>query len=228
MTQSHNDKVTKMVALQIQELIHSGALSDGQPLPSQRALSQMLGVSRTSLREALITLEMLGWVHSEPRKRTIIVNKEGRVPDDTAPLWRLDYSAKEIYHFRFIVESHAAGRAAMYCSDKQVKILRQNLQSFNKALKMQDLVSAAEHDHDFHHLIMSFSQNRMFADCYDSYGKSFLETQSRPLGQRKRFLEMTIEHKNILDSIVAHEPTNAEYFMRIHILKAAERAGISM
>src|SRR5688572_30455272 len=58
-------RVSATVVQQIQSLIHSGELRRGQQLPSERGLTEMLGVSRPSVREALRLLEVMGYIRSD-------------------------------------------------------------------------------------------------------------------------------------------------------------------
>ena len=64
--------VPQSVAREIQTMIRSGVLKAGEKIPSQREFSQTLGVSRASLREALLTLETLGLLKTEMGRGTFV------------------------------------------------------------------------------------------------------------------------------------------------------------
>ena len=64
--------VTEVVTRRIQEMIRSGEFPPDAKLPSQRILSERLGVSRASLREALLTLETLGLIRTLPARGTFV------------------------------------------------------------------------------------------------------------------------------------------------------------
>ncbi|MGH2346605.1 MAG: FadR/GntR family transcriptional regulator, partial [Chloroflexota bacterium] len=57
-------RVYSLVVEQIRALIESGQLKAGDKLPTERGLAEQLGVSRSSVREALSALEVLGVIHS--------------------------------------------------------------------------------------------------------------------------------------------------------------------
>ena len=60
-----NTKVYEKVIEQVKDLVKSGELKSGDKLPPERDLSEQLQVSRTSIREALRALEMLGLVETK-------------------------------------------------------------------------------------------------------------------------------------------------------------------
>jgi len=61
-----------VIAEQIQRFILEEGLQSGDPLPSERELLAQLGVSRSSLREALTALEMMGWLRSQQGRRRVV------------------------------------------------------------------------------------------------------------------------------------------------------------
>ena len=64
----HVDKVTDKIVDQLEDLIKEGKLAPGNRLPSERQLIDILGVGRSSLREALNKLEAMGYVEIKKRK----------------------------------------------------------------------------------------------------------------------------------------------------------------
>ena len=227
MTRS-DDKVARSTALQLQAMISSGELRVGQAMPSQRDLAQRFGVSRATLREALSVLETLGWTRTEPRKKTIIVDNTGLQANEAKHQWRLDYSPGEIFHLRIVIESHAAQLAAANATPAEIDHLQSNLVQFKAAVSALDLVSMAELDYAFHHQLVQCTRNRAFLECYDNYAKLFQETQRLPLSHRQRLDEPWMEHQNILGAVAAQDGAGASYFMRTHILRAADRAAAVM
>ncbi len=64
--------VPQSVAREIQSMIQNGSLKPGEKIPSQREFSQKFGISRASLREALLTLETLGLLKTEAGRGTFV------------------------------------------------------------------------------------------------------------------------------------------------------------
>ena len=228
MQKRKTDKIANMAAISIQNMIRRGELIPGQCLPSQRDLALALGVSRTSLREAISTLETLGWIKTAPRRKAIILNAAADTKATDITAWRSESSPGEIYQFRIMLECHATAQVATDATKAQLDKLWANLTDFRRLLQEEDLVSAVQCDAEFHGMIVEFSQNRLLANCYAQHAHLFRETQSRPLMQRNRLLETVWEHENILTAIVAHDPDRAAYFMKIHIMRSADRSNVQL
>lgn len=103
--------VTQTIARRLQEMIRSGELKAGERLPSQRALSEQLNVSRPSLREALLTLETLGLVQTLPARGTFVMDPATRPAQTT---WRYDdaHDLREVFQTRLLIEGELARLAA--------------------------------------------------------------------------------------------------------------------
>lgn len=221
--------VPQITARRIQEMIHTGELRQGDLLPPQRELSERMNVSRASLREALSVLETLGLLRTEPRRGTRVATAE-MLESSALHLWRFGkrYSLAEVYQFRFVTEGYAARLAAMRMSTADFGTLARNLGEFKNAVRERDLVASVQLDFGFHRLVMEHSGNRVFTDCYDSYGSVLLESQRLPLTRHERLWEPVTEHENIVQAIDRRDPDGACYFMHVHITRAADRAGISL
>jgi len=221
--------VPQSTARRIQEMIRSGELREGELLPAQRELAEHLNVSRASLREAFSVLQTLGLLRTEPRRGTIVARKEALDHNPLGP-WRFEklYSPREVYQFRFATEGHAARLAAIRICPDELGMLRRNLTDFKDSVRERDLLAMAQFDFEFHHLVMKFAGNRMFADLYGSYDSVLLESQRLPLTRRRRLWEPVSEHENVVQAIERHDPDGACYFMHVHILRAADRVGVPL
>jgi GntR family transcriptional repressor for pyruvate dehydrogenase complex len=216
---------------EIQEMIRSGRFAPGTALPGQRELAAELGASRASLREALSILTTLGLVRVEPRRGTIVPEQvepeqERQAPDGVHWRFGAQYTPEEVYQFRAIAEGQAASLAAMHLGDDELGLLRRNQQAFKEATRQLDFVSSSRHDFEFHHLIMRFSRNRMLVHLHRTYHRVLLESQRLPLAKRGRVWEPVVEHERILNALAMHDPDGAGYYMRAHVIRAAERVGV--
>jgi len=221
--------VPQATARRIQEMIRAGELREGELLPPQRDLSERLNVSRASLREALSVLQTLGLLRTEPRRGTLVARADALDGADLHP-WRFEkrYSPPEVYQFRLVTEGHAARLAAVRVSAAEIGVLVQNLRDFKDAVRERDLVAISQLDFDFHRVIMVYSGNRVFADLYGSYGSVLLESQRLPLTRHERLWEPISEHENVVQAIKKRDPDGACYFMHVHILRAADRIGVTL
>jgi GntR family transcriptional repressor for pyruvate dehydrogenase complex len=227
--------VSQSTVNRIQAMILAGKFAAGQRLPSERDLAEQLSVSRASLREALSILETLGLVRIEPHRGTFVTvntnaNEAEPVSLGSGMIWRFAsrYTLREVYQFRLLAESYAALLASMAVTDDQIDELRRIVRKHKEATRNLDFVGSSQADFELHHRIMLLSNNRIFADLHDNYQAVFLESQRVPVARHRRVWETVDEHEKIVQAIARRDPEGAEYYMRLHITRAADRVGIAL
>ncbi|MBV8913403.1 MAG: FadR family transcriptional regulator [Acetobacteraceae bacterium] len=222
------DPVWDTAVRRIQKMVRNGELQPGQALPTQRIMSERLGVSRASLREALSVLETLGVLRTEPRRGTYLTTSARS--DVGTRRWRFEShcSPAEVYQYRLVTEAYAAGLAAIRAGDEHIEDLRANVAGYKAATREGDLLAISQIDFEFHDRIMAVAGNRIFSEVHARFADMFHESQRLPLPDRERLWESVMEHENVLAAIEMHDPDGAQYFMRVHIIKAANRAGVPL
>lgn len=141
-----NRRVYEQVADQLRDLIEKGVFPRGSFLPSERLLTRRLGINRTSLREALVVLEVLGLVEIHARYGTKVVGPESRIgkakPKETddgsrclawisdselnlgPPDFDAEIPPQALLQARRLVEPEAAALAAKNASEEQLAGIR--------------------------------------------------------------------------------------------------------
>ena len=215
------------VVRKIEEMIVGGSLADGQKLPSERQLAATLEVSRASLREALSVLATLGLVRIEPGRGTFVARGEA-ASDAPQHRWRFSsrYTLQEVYQFRFITESYAARRAAMVARESDFQRLRETLEGYKAAIRGLDLEASVRADFALHEHIMKMANNRILEDAHSIYWPIMLDSQRLPAARQDRVWEAALEHERVVEAIAMRDPDGASYLMRLHITRAADRAGV--
>lgn len=213
----------------IQDLVRKGVYPPGQRLPSQRVLAEELQVSRASLREALSTLEALGFVKTEAGRGTYVVD---HTPEGAAGIteWRFSglYDLAEVYEFRYLMEPLAVRLAAIHITDEELTELRALYERYKTAIQSLDLIASSELDDQFHRLIMRCTRNRVFVDLYEKFHKVFQETQMLPFSRHERRWEPVMEHGKIVEALERRDPDGAAYYMSIHMVRATDRIGVTI
>jgi GntR family transcriptional repressor for pyruvate dehydrogenase complex len=219
----------QMAVATLQKMIEDERLPPNAPLPPQRELARELDVSRATLREALSILATIGLVSIEPGRGTFVRAASDAAEASATPSWRFAarYSPAEVYQFRYIAESHAAQLAAMNHTDAEIEELEENLQSFRKAAHALDFAAFAQIDFDFHRLIMRFSRNRLLADMHHSFARVLLESSRLPV-RRDKLWDPVTEHERVVEALKMGDPEGAGYYMRRHLSRTADRAGIAI
>src|SRR5579883_2462580 len=200
-------------------------------LPSQRTLAAELGVSRSSLREALSVLETLGLVSSEPGQRAYIIGAgNGANHDKVTVRWRYAsrYTEHDVYELRLLLEARAARLAAEKMTTRTLADLTACLAAMKDAIRHEDLLTAALKDFEFHDIIVTLSGNRLFKEIHDMNREAILETQKLPLSRHSRLWEPVQEHERVLQALEQRDPDGAAYLMQLHIIRAAERIGVRL
>jgi len=224
-----SDRVSHRIVQRLQEMISKGELKTGSFLPSERELASQFLVSRSSVREALSTLEALGFVSCEPGKRARLLGAAGK-EDNVVVRWRYAsrFNEKDVYELRLLLDASAAKLAAGKATAKMLGELSACLTRMKDAVRQKDLLAAALEDFRFHDIIVVFSGNRLFKEIHDMNRDAILESQKLPFAHHDRLWEPVQEHEQILRALEQRDPDGASYLMQLHIIRASERLGIKL
>jgi GntR family transcriptional repressor for pyruvate dehydrogenase complex len=221
--------VPKRIARELDGMIRSGELTVGAKLPSQRALSERFGASRTAIREAVSLLEASGTLRTEPGRGMFV----GR-PAAPSPRLALDgpvtsaYAKLDMCRFRYMLEGQTARLAAMRVNDRDIAELERNLQRFKAETRAADLHAAAETDFAFHHLIVGYAGVPLFSDLHAEHRPNLLNMIEMPRSLYNRAWEPVVEHERIVEALKRRDPDEARYYMESHIVRSSERLGIML
>jgi len=206
---------------QIKDLIVSEDLEPGAKLPSERDLVEALGVGRSSIREALRILEIMGLVEVLPGKGAFVKALTG---DLFIPLSELLTTQKESlqHHFeaRMVLEPAAAALAAKRAPAKEVVRLRKNMEAFEENLDQENLVGLIRTDIEFHRLVANATENRTIAVLMNTITRHDFHGWKAALRTSKRPQKTVAEHKRIIEAIATGDEKKARSAMRSHLLAA--------
>jgi len=222
-------RVSHKIVRQLQDIIAHGELKAGALLPSERELASRFWVSRSSVREALSIVETLGLVAIEPGRRARVLGTSTE-PDKRLTRWHYAsrFNENDVYELRLVLESRAARLAAEKITPQTIANLTASLASMKDSMRQDDLLAAANEDFKFHDIIVVLSGNRLFAEIHHLNQEAILESQKLPLSRHKRLWEPVQEHERILKALEQRDPDGASYLMQLHIIKAADRVGITL
>ncbi len=221
--------IPQSAARTIQSMILTGKLSAGQQIPSQRELSQSLKISRASLREALLTLETLGLLVTQPGRGTFVSEAS---PSEAGAMarWRYadSYPVADVFETRRLLEGAICQHAASALTPEACDALARTTDAMERSWAAGDLLSNVESDLEFHALIVSSCGNRMLADLYRSAQTLITETQRQPIPitAPSRMSDSIAEHRRILQALRASDGPAARRRMEDHIANTARCAGV--
>jgi len=217
------------VVAYVNEQTRQGTLKVGDKLPTESAFMELLGVSRTVVREAISHLQAAGLVETRHGIGTFVC-----APPRTGVVLGLDpatvitvHDLLAILELRISIETEAAGLASSRRTPEQLAELRAALDTFIATARAgQETVAA---DIRFHMLIAQFSGNRYFHDILDHLGTNLIPraridpvrlTEDDPVRYLAR---MANEHEDIYHAIARGEPETARAAMRTHLSNSRER-----
>ena len=215
-----NKKISDEVFDKILALITSGKLAPGDKLLSEREFSETLDTGRSSVREALLKLEAIGYVEQKQGGGTFVKSITSitlnRVFDD---LFNNANFISELLVVRRALETSCAAEAAINATEQDlIKLKRCFNRMERKWLKGQIEVEA---NSEFHYLMAKASQNTLlihFIDTlYEWYGKVPHGWQEWTQSDSTVIERLLLQHKNIYTAIAERNPAKASQAMQVHL-----------
>ena len=216
-------RLYRQIADQLRSLILGGEYAVGSRLPAERDLAARLAVSRPSVREALIALEVEGHVEVRPGSGIHVIARDPAPsaqrlkPDDVGPF--------EIMGARHLIEGELAALAAQQATDEQVAGLLEAL-----SLMQADVADGAmpiASDRLFHLRVAEVADNvlllRTVTDLYDQRNNPLFEMMGHHFENEKTWRQAISEHRAVVKAIAAHKPEQARAAMHLHLKRSQAR-----
>ncbi len=207
-------RLYKQIADALEERIRSGIFAPGTYLPSERDLAQQMGVSRPSVREALIALEVMGLV--EVRVGDGVLVCDHRLPKaDTGS----ENSPLEQLQARMMLEGEVAALAAENATPEQLAALDASLLSMENVIN--DRTRFLQEDEHFHMAVVAASGSQTLIDLVGFlWAQRTLPVYRTFEGHFTGAAEQTAvlqEHRTIVEAIRAGNTRRARSAMRKHL-----------
>lgn len=214
-------RLYQQIADQIRALILQGQFRTGTRLPPERELAQQLGVSRPSVREALIALEIEGSVEVRMGAGVYVRGVE-TAPQATAAMGE---SPVELMQARAALEGAVVVQACARVTTEGLATLRQTIADMQAAMAEGRHPLAA--DRSFHAAIAAMTGNsvleRLVRELFDER-HSPLSTQLIAHSETAQTWVYAVkEHEAILQALEARDPLVAQTCMRAHLTASQER-----
>ncbi|SDO23741.1 GntR family transcriptional regulator, transcriptional repressor for pyruvate dehydrogenase complex [Lutimaribacter pacificus] len=223
------EKLSTAVTRQIEKLILRGILRPGERLPSERELSERLGVSRPSLREAIAELQDKGLLSARAGAGIYVADVLGSAFSDALIRLFADHEQAvfDYVSFRRDMEGLAAERAARFASDTDLQVIQTILDKMEAAHLKRDPTDEARLDADFHLAIIEASNNvimlHMMRSMYQLLQQGVFYNRQTMFKQRTTRDMLLDQHRAINDALQARDPEGARAAVEAH-LSYVERA----
>ena len=215
------ERLYQQVAEQLMEAIHDGEFAAGSRLPAERKLAERFDVSRPTVREAIIALEIAGCV--EVKGGSGVYVKDSRNPHYT--ITETDIGPFEILEARLMFEGEAASLAARNMSDEELEELEITLQEMVVENARNSKTENA--DQKFHLLIAKGTHNDAIVSvCEHLWGlrnSSLVSLKVLEKVRNKGSKPRISEHRAILDALKSRDPDKARSAMREHLNRVVKQ-----
>jgi GntR family transcriptional repressor for pyruvate dehydrogenase complex len=214
-----NPKVYDQVIEEIKNKIKSGDIKKGDRLPSEREMAESLGVSRTSVREALRALEVVGLVESRQGAGNYIkTNFDNSLFEPISVMFMLQESSpKEMYDLRETLELQCARLSAKNIEDNELDLLTAILDRMYIAENEEESLKL---DIKFHYLIAKSSRNvlllnvlEVISQLVDEFIQKFRMQILHAGNTKENLLEI---HENIVRALKLRDESKAYNAMLEH------------
>lgn len=212
-------KLSQSVVEQIELLILRGILRPGERLPSERDLSERMGVSRPSLREAIAELEAKGLLARRAGAGIYVSDSlDSSFPPALTELFsRHDEAVYDYIAFRRDMEGLAAERAAKFASDTDLAVIDELFRKMEKAPEGQ----GSDIDSNFHMAIVEASHNvlmvHMMRTIYDLLKQGVFYSRRVVIQITNTRQDLLDQHRAINDALQARDAPAARKAVEAHM-----------
>lgn len=225
-------RLYRLIAEKIAEKIRAGEFPVGSRLPAERDLAEALNVSRSSVREALIALELSGYVEVRLGSGVYVTNpKEGTAVGSPPPTESTasssprpagDVGPFELLEARLLVEPEVAALAAQHASNQQLSVIREAQEAMSASGAPSHLdrafhaaIAAACGNAALEAVVLSLRDLSEASPVYQRLDKHFIG--------RKAWNAALVEHDRITSAILERDPIRARHEMYAHLIAIMAR-----
>jgi len=209
--------ISEEIAKQIMDLISRGELKPGDHLPSERELCKDFGASRSSLREALRCLSIVGVLNARVGEGTSVA-ADGEKFLRKIIEWRLiteQHDIENLLVVRMALEGVSAANTARRATAEQVEKLRKLIAGMQASLK--DEKAFAELDLEFHVALADASGNTLVSDLIALVRNRLVKALHKVLVVPHALPQAHKEHTAIFEAIERRDPDGARSAMQAHL-----------
>ncbi len=226
-------RLYRQIAEQLRQLMASGEFAPGSRLPGERDLALQLGVSRPSVREALIALEVAGMIEVRTGSGIYVRQTSAAKPvatpvelDDNTPA---NWGPLEVMSARILVEAEVAALAAAHAQKADLKAIKSGLQQMKLEAARDEV--PRQGDEAFHEAIAQACGNSVLLDTVQRYWMA----RNGPLFERlgdyfehpASWQTAIAEHQEVMHAIEARDSSAARKAMQKHLKQAHKRYSAS-
>ncbi len=214
-------RLYRQVADQLRQLIDSGEYAVGARLPAERELAEQFGLSRPTVREALIALEVEGRIRIRVGSGIYVRAMAANTPpasqgNDEGPF--------ELLRAREFIEGAIAAEAAVQAGPDDIEKLDKVLARMKTSNPAESMIGV---DREFHTSVAGILGNavlvRFIGEMFDQRFNPYFERLSSYFENRQSWQAAIDEHVVVRNAIAAHDPAGAKAAMQEHLRLSQQR-----
>lgn len=217
--------LVRIISDYLSDSILAGEMHPGDKLPSDRNLSTMFGVGRTSIREALKVLSVLGLIDILPGQGTFIAAQSSNF--FVTPLsWTFFMGERNLDHIidvRNVLEIESAKLATLNANQEDLENLSHIFERSSKAYLDGNLQDFLDLDLDFHLAIARCSQNPIIHSLLLTSRKLIRHISKSGMVNIMQLKDIFDEHNLIYEAVVSRDPNDASQKMAYHLDRSRVR-----
>lgn len=224
LTSNKSVRLYRRVADELVEAIRNGTYAVGDKLPAERELAETFEVSRPTVREAMIALEIYGVVEIRHGSGIYVIEPEtnGNNSEGGASREDLDVGAFELIEARIIIEGETAAVAAAAVTDADISALDALIDRMVGGSEIE----CEQADREFHDYLAGITDNSALIDTidhlWDLRTRSKLASQIMTRAQGGGRAARIDEHRQIVRALSSRDPAAARAAMRHHLEQVRE------
>ncbi len=211
-------KVYEEIVAKIKEMVEKGRFKSGDQLPVERELAEVFRVSRSSVREALRSLESQGFIESRQGDGTYIASHP--VESLVSPLASVIFTEKddqmELFEMRRMIEPDLAYLAAERATKEEIEMMKEVLDLQEEKIARGE--SGTDVDRNFHYIMARAAKNKVLLRITDNIIDLLAESREQYLQVEGRPQKSILHHREVLEAIRARDPERAEKCMLEHLM----------
>jgi len=211
-------KVYEEIVAKIKDMVEKGRFKSGDQLPVERELAEVFRVSRSSVREALRSLETQGFIESRQGDGTYIASQP--IESLVRPLASVILTEKddqmELFEMRRMIEPDLAYLAAERATEEEIAMMEKVLTLQQEQIDRGDYETDV--DRNFHYIMARAARNKALLRITDNIIDLLAESREQYLQVEGRPQKSVLRHREVLEAIRARDPERAEKCMLEHLV----------
>ncbi|HDS1737396.1 MULTISPECIES: FCD domain-containing protein [Pseudomonas] len=219
--------VVTSVVEKLRQALARGQWRSGDMLPGQRELAEQMGISRPSLREAVIVLETLGLVRSLPGKGVLVLDAEAAATESLSDSVGAP-SLADVLELRYTLEPFIVGLVAQSANSGDIGQLRLTLMDMREALDAGDSEAGVTAYIALHQALFALTTNPIFQSVVQQTGTALKQSADMLRNSPEHLAARLRESDAVVRAIRDKNSAEASAQMRRHILEEGQRMGIQL